>query len=162
MYTDEDTCSFVGEQKRQQYYDLKHALLVMGRMDNPNSQRRKTSAGDQVVETSQLLQFHQASASKLLSVPSNSHHQPSLVVASSTQLMSPSVATSQVKREAFGNLPDSSKVHRTIAPAVISDSSSLAHSLLPEHLVLIYLLENNRLLLSSINQMKQQPQVCIS
>jgi hypothetical protein len=32
-------------------------------------------------------------------------------------------------------------------------------SLLPEHMVLMYLLENNRLLLSSINQMKLEAQV---
>ena len=32
-------------------------------------------------------------------------------------------------------------------------------SLLPEHMVLMYLLENNRLLLSSVNQMKLEAQV---
>ena len=101
MHTDEDTSSFMREQKQEQYRDLKHALQVMGRIDHPSTQssgnsggqRRRTSAGCQ-----------------------------------------PLLATKDG--------PVSSKC-----------------SFLPEHMVLMYLLENNRLLLSSVNQMKLEAQV---
>ena len=105
VHTDEDTSSFVRQQKQEQFRDLKHALQVMGRVESPSigscsstrgsgGQRRRTLAG----------------------------YQPLMV----------------------------SNDHGLI---------SLKCSLLPEHMVLIYLLENNRLLLSSINQMKLEAQV---
>ena len=98
VHTDEDTSSFVREQKQEQYRDLKHALQVMGRIDHPSTsgsggQRKRTLAGCQ-----------------------------------------PLLATKDG--------PVSSKC-----------------SLLPEHMVLMYLLENNRLLMSSVNQMKLDAQV---
>ena len=36
-YTDKDTCSFIREQKKQQYQDLKQALQIMGRLEHPLS-----------------------------------------------------------------------------------------------------------------------------
>ena len=102
MHTDEDTSSFVREQKQEQYRDLKHALQVMGRIDHPSATQSSGSSGGQRRRTSAGCQ--------------------------------PLLATKDG--------PVSSKC-----------------SFLPEHMVLMYLLENNRLLLSSVNQMKLEAQV---
>ena len=56
----------------------------------------------------------------------------------------------------------SESAEKVLKPKVspVSSVSELSrHSLVPEHMVLMYLLENNRLLLSSVNQMRQGTQV---
>ena len=140
VYTDKETCSFVWEEKQQQYEDLKHALSVMGRMENPSSQRRKLSS-DHLIH------------------PPPSHLSPSpsnLQITSSKYLSSTSIG--QSKPSTFGQV--SKKVQRSSVPSIASGSGGLwAHCLVPENMVLMYLLENNRLLLSSVNQMKQEAQV---
>ena len=108
MYTDEDTSSFVREQKREQYRDLKHALGVMGRIDS--------SPGSTSMRSCSSTSGSGAQRRRTLALLSTK----------------------------FSDAPVSPKC-----------------SLLPEHMVLIYLLENNRLLLSSVNQMKLEAQVSI-
>lgn len=105
VHTDEDTSSFVREQKREQYRDLKHALQVMGRIENGPAASGSCSASGSCGQRRRTL----------------AECQPLLVTNDGT---------------------------------VCSKCS-----LLPEHMVLMYLLENNRLLLSSVNQMKLEAQV---
>lgn len=108
VYTDEDTSSFVREQKREQYRDLKHALGVMGRIDS--------SPGSTSMRSCSSTSGSGAQRRRTLALLSTK----------------------------FSDGPVPPKC-----------------SLLPEHMVLIYLLENNRLLLSSVNQMKLEAQVSI-
>lgn len=64
----------------------------------------------------------------------------------------------QSKPETFGQV--CKKVHQSSVPSVAPGCGGrMAHHLVPENMVLMYLLENNKLLLSSVNQMKQETQV---
>ena len=148
MYTDEDTCSFVREQKHQQYRDLKHALQVMGRIEHPGSssssggsQHRKTSGGQSLLTTR---------VSPALQASSPQSH---LMLSSRGQL-SPSLRPHSAVTPNFGGGFKKSM-------AMLAGSVSSKCSLLPEPMVLMYLLENNRLLLSSVNQMKLEAQVSL-
>ena len=157
VYTDSDTYSFVREQKEQQYRDLKHALCVMGRIELPSGQqRRKTSADRVKTETSAAsLQHSQNSSVSRFSQASPSLSSQQSPTPSSRKLVSSSIAHDRSKSECFEE-----GLSKSIVPVVeIPGSHSSVHSLMPEHFVLIYLLENNRLLLSSVNQMKLEPQV---
>lgn len=150
VYTDEETCSFVREQKQQQYGDLRHALQIMGRIEYPSSQRRQLSAGQLTYTPSSSQDSH---------LPPPSHHtlSPQLQMISSRQI--PSSLRTQSTRNAFGECPKAK--HRCSVPLTMSGSASSSRSLLPEHMVLMYLLENNRLLSSSVNQMKLEAQVLL-
>ena len=142
VYTDKETCSFVQEEKQQQYEDLKHALFVMGRIENPSSQRRKLSADHLIYPP---LSSHLS--------PSSHTHPSNLQIT-----LSRSASIGQLKPVTFGHV--SKKVHRSSVPSIVSGSGGpWVYHLVPENMVLMYLLENNRLLLSSVNQMKQEAQV---
>ncbi len=165
MHTDEDTSSFVREQKRQQYRDLKHALQVMGRIESPStsssssgsssaSLRRRTLAGDQSLIVRNTLPPSQASLTTASQPPPPSHisSPQSHLTATVGQLSSSLKAYSPDNRE---------DTRKSYLSAMMDGPVSSKCSILPEHMVLMYLLENNRLLLSSVNQMKLEAQVSL-
>lgn len=147
VYTDEDTCSFVMEQREQQYRDLLRALSVMGRMRYQEEQQRTQSAsvspakkGSLALRDLPALASTHASSSELTKKAGSSTHSRSY--------------------DALDALSESEEKVLKSKASPVSSASDISHrSLVPEHMVLMYLLENNRLLLSSINQMRQGTQV---
>lgn len=173
VFTDKDTCSFIHEQKSTQFQDLKHVLQVMGRLEHVgvavprSSDREISSSKPRYSPTSPLTSSEHTTypPSPLLSTshsplsPAQTHQEPS-TDSMSTTLSSP---TSQTRQEPQPS-PD-------MLPKSLSSSSSThvhqeQHKTLnqshctPRDFVVIFLLENNRLLSSAVNQMKQEEQVC--
>ena len=166
MHTDEDTSSFVREQKQQQYSDLKHALQVMGRMENPSTGSISSNSSGSLCRRSlvrdQSLLARNTPSSSQASLTTASQLTPSSHISSSYSYLTITVGK-QSSSSAYS--PDSregtGKSYQILSVKMDNPISSKC-SILPEHMVLMYLLENNRLLLSSVNQMKLEAQVSLS
>lgn len=162
MFSDKETCSFVSSQKRTEFYDLKHALHLMGKLENSTAAAAGGVGLDgSVSKNSSPHAVHKYAANTSSSSPSSSSsHVPS----SNSTLSS---AHRQFSAE---------KIKPAVPPALsllasgssASDSAPLQeHRALsqtsyctPSDLVTIFLLENNRLLSTSlVSQMKQEEQV---
>lgn len=163
VHTDEDTSSFVREQKQLQYGDLKRALIVMGRIEHPSigtnsrgSHRRRTVIGHSLLVTNTASPSSQSRSLSTASYPKNSPAS-NLFSLQPHQMLSSTVQHPSTSLKADSSNSGESTVtgYRPASPV------SLKCSLLPEHIVLVYLLENNRLLLSSVNQMRLEAQVCL-
>lgn len=174
VFTDKDTCSFIKEQKRIEFYDLKHALQVMGRLEH-------AAGSEGMAGGVAMISEEQSSKSSTLS---STFHQSSSPISHST--LPHSLDPSFPPSSSLHNSHQSSiqRIHQKVrsssdssphlASKLVSDSTtkqkvsqehrtlSQASHCTPRDFVIIFLLENNRLLSSSVNQMKQEEQVIIS
>ena len=138
MFTDEETCSFVQEQKRAEFYDLKHALHVMDRLETqlPAALSRKHSSlsrKSSIDPPSPLLSSQQNPS---IPAPQQEIKSPQTLI--STHLPTRSMTESHLE-------------HRTLTQSYPRCT--------PRDFVTIFLLENRRLLSTSVNQMKLEEQV---
>lgn len=141
MFTDEDTCSFIQEQKRVEFYDLKHALQVMDRLETqlPVALSRKHSSLS-LSRTSSIDPPSPLLSSQHPSIPAPKQEEIKL----SPQMLN---STHLPTRSMTDTLPE----HRTLTQSYPRCT--------PRDFVTIFLLENSRLLSASVNQMKLEEQV---
>ena len=156
VFTDKDTCSFIHEQKRTQFQDLKHVLQVMGRLEQgcvtvarPGDQEISSKPRVSPFPPSPLL----SASHSPVSPTAQTHQEPS----TDTTLSSPASQTQKEPRPSPDMLPKTLSTHHTLQDQhkILTQSHCT-----PRDFVVIFLLENNRLLSSAVNQMKQEDQVC--
>ncbi len=167
VVTDRDTTSFVKDQKRIEFHDLKHALHVMGRLERTVAGLPEDAHRGTLMMTSK--ESSSSSQSSPPCGPKHSQQQPSLDPASHSTLNSSS--SSQNQDNCDSRLPSqasSSVVSETVSMQTEchSDHHSDHHKALvqestctPRDFVTIFLLESNCLLSTSVNQLNQEEQV---
>ncbi len=160
MFTDKDTCSFVLEQKRIEFHDLKHALKVMGRLEH--------TAEDNVVDELSSLSRTSPEYCRPSSPNTKEHlHQPPLASPSplltTSQTHPPSNQSPHEVKPPHSTSPQTgTKLMPELSPFSSQEHRKLSPSsppCTPHDFVAIFLLENNRLLSASVNQMDQEEQV---
>ena len=189
MFTDKDTCTFVQEQKRIEFSDLKHALHVMGRLEHAaGREKRSKHHHHHQSPLSDEISAYKCEASSSLSSSKREAVAGGLTSQQSSMRSSPD-RSSPLLSSHFPSQSDSSETRSSTLPAQSPSQSPLPLPALPtnpqsalleslttsqEHrpllqnipqctprdFVLVFLLENNQLLSASVHQMKQEEQVC--
>lgn len=174
MFTDKDTCSFIQEQKSAQFHDLKHVLQVMGRLEHGGVAMarpgdRELSSKPSYSPTSPLTSSEHvtfppspllsASHSPISPTPSTdimaTTVSPTSTDIIANTLSSPTARTHQEPQSSPDTLPETLSTH-----ILQEQHKTLTQNhCTPRDFVAIFLLENNRLLSSAVNQMKQEDQV---
>ena len=153
VFSDKDTCSFIKDQKKTEFYDLKQASGVMGRLDHSEGAiSSKEFSTSSKLTSSSSCQFSPKHSLLSITDPSAS---PSLYSPKGTSIDSDSSYSSQVASRSVAEPTSSNQTfyeHRTL---------SQTPKCTPHDFVIIFLLENNCLLSASVNQMKQEEQVLL-
>ena len=170
VFSDQETRSYVEEQKRIEFYDLKHALGVMGRLEHEGATQTGLATSEALAMTrlSTSSTSCQSSSPDVKHTPTSSQPLPPSARTSLNHQSSVPVAINTTSPNSISTTSGSTpKARSRVATELPSGQVVLEHRALPQQeslatprdFVTIFLLENNCLLSTAVNQMKQDKQV---